>query len=282
MFLHRRRWFIVACSWVMTSAIAIRTEASTLVAYEGFDYPSGLTTSSNGGQGWSGPWYQNSNLTGEPTASVFGPGSMRFPSGVTFEPTGNRIGTALGFPNNVGFRQLATDARIDLGTDSVRYLSFIYAGNPSQWGGLSLWDSAGVEQVFFGVIANQFFLAGLLGGDNRGGVAPSGQDLFITAKVVSRASGNDEVYLQPYLQTDTVPSTEPSSWLISKTDISSSLTLDRIRIASAQGYSLDEIRVGTSWEAAVVGVPEPSTWMLIASAAGALPFAYRRRLATAK
>jgi len=279
---RRMRWIIVVCSSAVTSVSAIRAEASTLVAYEGFGYPSGLTTSSNGGQGWSSPWYLNSDLTGEPTATVFNAGSIPFPAGVTFTPTGNRIGDPQGWPNNVGFRHLAADGRVDLGTESVRYLSFLYAtGSPGVWGGLSLWDSSGVEQLFFGVNASQFFLAGNLAGANSAGTAPGNQPLFMAVKIVSQASGSDEVYLQPYLQTDTVPSTEPSSWLISRT-FSSSLVLDRIRIASGAGYEIDEIRVGTSWDAAVVGVPEPSAWMLVACAAAALPVAYHQRLRAGK
>lgn len=259
--------------WIQSAVFA---SAQVLLAYEGFNYSTGLSNSSNSGTGWNGGWYLNSDLTGTPTAAVYAAGSMIFPNGVNFQSSGNRIGTTTSYPNNVGFRQLSALSSINLGSDATYYLSFIYdSSDTSQWGGLSFWDASGNEQMFFGVMNSKFFLAGGLLNSSSVGSAPSFTQHFITAKIVARAGGFDEIYMQPYLNSQTVANTDPSTWLYSKTDISSSAVLDRVRIAAGAPYEIDEIRLGTSWQTAVV--PEPSALSLLAVGLGVV---LRRRRRT--
>ena len=97
-----------------------------------------------------------------------------------------------------------------------------------------------------------------------------GDTYFLVVKGVPSASGDDQLLASIYGPSDTVPLTEPGVWDISRT-FNSTVALSQIRVTlgnSAAG-SVDEIRIGDTWES--VAVPEPVSALLFSlwSVAGA-------------
>jgi hypothetical protein len=83
------------------------------------------------------------------------------------------------------------------------------------------------------------------------------QAYFIAGRLVTSASGNDQIQFTAYGPSDTVPASEPGSYLVNSTPAALTGTITGISLtggdtANPTGY--DEIRMGDSW-AAVTAPP---------------------------
>lgn len=170
----------------------------------------------------------------------------------------------------------------DLGQDGEFYISFSRrVWNNDTWGEISLHNSAtGELGVAVGhrwggnnAAGNPYQITGplaspaqnLFGSGNFVTGVPdraqaSGENLFYVARVVTQASGNDQVFLKVYQNATQLAHRDPSllsgqgtglnQWSLISTGGDSSLVLDQIRIStSGSGYAqFDEIRIGQTWQ----------------------------------
>ena len=98
---------------------------------------------------------------------------------------------------------------------------------------------------------------------------------FMVGKIVT-ANGNDTISLSAYTGTDVISGTE--TWDITNSaDALRTSTLSAVRFNSPTGTNsqFDSLRIGETW-ADVTGVPEPSTYALLAGF-GALALVMMRR-----
>jgi hypothetical protein len=256
--------FICACLHHQTLAF--------IQSYEGFDYPntgSNLLAGYDGGSGWGGPWSFSGTTT--PTTADNGHrlsqddvslASAAFP----FSPAGDRvISKGIGPGNNTwADRPLADpfDFNVEGG---VRYFSFMFqkdtGGDTSndnmEFNLLSTGVSGSISQVRFGsTSAEKFFMY-------RGASPPAanqfetvaiGQPYFVVVKIESHATSNDILSTVTYAPSETVPTTEPTTWDGSDSvGLGVTITGIRLWIGVPTTGQFDEIRIGTSWADVAVG-----------------------------
>ena len=267
-------------------AVAGSAQASVL-AYEGFSGYTGSTLDqSNGGSGWAGSWHGwdesgNAQFDLNSTTSL--------PQGAAPNaPIGGHVSSP-GDGTDVATRIMATPLQTDVA--GTYYFSYLFRRDAGfSQAGIAFYNSSGTpstSDLYFGALYDSpdSALSGELGLYNSGGsirhenAITNGVDYFIVVKLVMNESGaDDNIYVNLYESGDTVPEEEPLSWEFSKTGSSiTPTTLDTIylRNTSGQVQSLDEFRLGTTWEDAAVksAVPEPSTLAL--SGIGILLFLHR-------
>jgi len=240
--------FRTVCASILALAAALmfasRPARASQIAYEGFG-PS-FPIYANGGVGFSGPWAQggfNAFASGYTTNAV----SLSYPS-LRPGTAGSVSGSA--FPAiNGAIRNLEQP----LGDGTTVYMSFVLRPD----GVLS----DGIFNGFFGVtlngISNDLFIGKPGGGaldqyvlETRGGIGqvPSGTSTNVghAALLVLKAqfvSGNDifTLYTNP-----NPGSTEPSSGTV-KSDLDLGV-VSKIGIYSSGAFTVDEIRIGTTYE----------------------------------
>ncbi len=259
-----RRWWTGSVVALAMVTLAVPRTRAGLVAYEPFDDTPGLPLlGSNGGIGFSQPW-----TPGGFNASIFAnyavaPGSLPYPAPVT---SGNRVTTGTQPAISGLSRTLATP----LGTPgTTEYLSFLIRPEGTV--------GAGPLGGFFGLYLNASTIGPAVGQDlflgkpgtsdryaieNRGGAnqhvsavtATSGTTNLLVLRMDFTA-GIDRftLYVNP-----SPGALEPSSGVVkqdSDVGIVRALTL-----YSTGAHSLDEIRIGTTYEDVVpVAVPEPAS-----------------------
>jgi hypothetical protein len=96
---------------------------------------------------------------------------------------------------------------------------------------------------------------------NKGGVVEPNVTYLAIGKIVSAASTSDEVSMAVYGPSDSLPATEPETWLLTS-QINSAALLQNIRLVVGGGTQgeFDEIRIGSTYESvtdpdAAVGAP---------------------------
>ncbi|MEK6234642.1 MAG: hypothetical protein N2C14_08010, partial [Planctomycetales bacterium] len=79
----------------------------------------------------------------------------------------------------------------------------------------------------------------------------SGTEYFFVAKIAAHREGPDEVFLRLYADGERIDSHEPGVWSVVGRPVDSDFPLEMVRIQTgAEGaFDVDEIRVGSSWEA---------------------------------
>ncbi len=240
---------ILAAALLMASEPARASE----VAYEGFGQS--FPIYANGGDGFSGPWVVggfNAFAAGY-TSNVM---SLSYPS---LDPgTGGSVSGAAFSAINGALRPLAQS----LGADNTTvYLSFLLRPD-----GIL---NNGIFSGFFGVTLNGSLSRDLFIGKPGGGAVDqyvletrggSGQvasgasaNMNHTALMVLKAqflSGNDTFTLYTNPKTDGPQPVEPSSGA-AKSDLDLG-SVSRIGIYSSGAFTVDEIRIGTSYDDVVV------------------------------
>ena len=239
-----------ACASLLALAVAVlvvnHPACADQLAYEGFGQS--FPIYANDGSGFSGPWAQggfNAFASGY-TANV---GSLSYPSlrpGVAGSVSGGAFSAINGALRNLGE---------PLGADNTTvYLSFLLRPDGTL--------DNGIFNGFFGVtlngsLSNDLFIGKPGGGatdqyvvETRGGSGqiPSGTsaDVAHTALIVLKAQflpGNDIFTLY----TNPKPGgSEPSSGAV-KSDLDLG-TVSKVGIYSSGAFTVDEIRIGTSYE----------------------------------
>tara|TARA_R100000027_G_scaffold53229_1_gene42037 strand:- start:12683 stop:13543 length:861 start_codon:yes stop_codon:yes gene_type:complete len=257
---------------------AVVANAATLL-YEGFDYTGSNLDSANGGSGWTTSWQSNSALSADSTANI-GSGSLVAPTD-SVAPTGNSISLTDPGGQVLAARGIAEPARIDLGSDSTFYFSFLAEKTTS-----------GLYMNFRqGNSTNVLSLAVSSGGavtmtlddvaTSSGTVIANNYSYLYVGKIVGSSTGAATAYFTRYVEAplQSLPSLEPESWLLEATlPEASILFADRIVLSggSNRTVSYDEIRIGSTWAEGVGVIPEPSAFAAI-SGILVLGLAFTRR-----
>jgi hypothetical protein len=246
--------FRLVLSSLLCVAFALPLAAST-VAYESFNYAPGAVAGQAGGAGFSGEWTPGGFNAMTVTHRV-NSGSLTFPGVMS-------AGNSLSVQANDGISGMRRRLAERLGKDGQTvFISFLLraegvlgAGNSAGFFGIYLDSVRGEPDLFIGKpgAVNQWAL------EDRGG---SGQVLTnrsvtvgATAQIVVKAEfldGNDRfsLYVNPGV-------TQPTRADAVKSDIDLGL-VDALVIYSGGAFSLDEIRVGTTFsDLAGSGNPAP-------------------------
>lgn len=281
------KWIITRCALlVILLNLAIGFSGlAALFEYEGFDYSDTVLHGKNGGTGWANAWSDSDNDTPLSSDNT----SLQFPQGVYHQPVGKRI-----VFTGAGEAERTLGTSMNLAVEgSVYYFSalvkrsgdflfeFIDSGTNVRW-------------RFGGQSANNAALLGVSANYPANGLFPPDEVVYVVAKMITHASANDEVFLNIYRLTDTVPASEPTTWM-AKTNGSSGVTLTRLQIRNITSTALevDEIRIGTNYQEVVIGTPsgppiiavqpvsitnyQNETAMFMVDATGAAPLTYQWR-----
>ena len=268
---------------------------ATTIVYEGFQYATGSLANGNGGLGFNGGWYQSDGFPTEPATLQVGASSLAVPQG-TFATTGGSAFKSGGAGS--GVRQLETP--FSLATDANYYISFLArldAAPTTRDVYVELFSGSTsdvLNEVFrVGTDATEFQFkmigaTGIAGPTSAGvgGDAHLGTTYLVVAKIAAHASANDVSFLATYPGLEAGATlAEPTTW----TELTpgnpswdGNQTIDRIRIVGGASYTVDELRIGTTW-ADVTGpvpVPEPATLRLSLAAMFAIVVAGAARRAT--
>jgi len=243
---------VLACC--VTLGLAPQAQA-TLIAYEGFQYPSGVTVAGQtGGTGWSNAWSGSAALT------VTSPG-LTFPY---LNTAGNKATFGAGTAIDTE-RTVATISSPSLGHLWVGFLQAGTAGGTTPYAGISLFDSTDSnEELFIGRYqgTTDYGLAqdrtGSAPTADSGRSATTGATTFLVVDI-DLANGTATLYLPPNGATLGAPVASLSG-----------LSFLNIGIFHIVGRNttvtnVDEIRLGTSF-VDVSPNPEPTSLALLGAA----------------
>jgi hypothetical protein len=263
----------VLCSVIAAVVCAASARAAT-IAYDDFAYPAGSSLAGqNGGQGFSGAWYQGGFNVGQ-SAGTVASGPLTHPPLVT---TGNEVTIPTSSALNGIERDLASS--FSSGTMYVSCLlrpeGTLGQGNGNGFFGVYLHGS--LNEVFFGD-SGAYGTGGRYAVEQRGGFAsaPSpdlpvlGQTEFLVLRAQLTSAG--DIFT---LYADPAPgAAEPSTGAVQNLNVGS---LSSLVIYSGGAFDIGELRVGTTY-ADVTPIPEPSALVLLAiGAASCLAYAWHWR-----
>ncbi len=269
-------------SLALLTLLASASLASAQLVYESFDYSSGNLNGKNGGSGsigWSGAWTST-----DVTDISFGTGARPFEvANSTVTTNGNYFQQVEG-PGTTSTRTFASGIdNSDVGGDSV-WISFLASttGRPIGFA-LSFRDSTDTELV--GITRGDTDAWRLRTNDvgntsfgNSSRATDGDMDLIV---LQLDYTGNVSGWINPDLTQSTITPTGSTFSLAGGNSLAwTSGTLDDLSldVNNKTGVTTywDEIRVGDSF-AAVVAIPEPSTFALFAGTLGLGLVMLRRR-----
>lgn len=209
-----------------------------LAEYEGFQYTGSGIVGQAGGTGWANAW---ANTNGNAVLSDDNV-SLIPPSSVTNIPIGGRL-TFTG----QGVVERGLGATPNLANEGIYYFSALvkYQGSFK----FEFWDSSVNARWRIGATNDgQSGLVGIATDIKTGGIFPPNETVLVVAKMISHATGNDQVLMNVYRASDVIPAAEPGVWQASNAS-ASGVTLTRLRIQNLMDLPLevDEIRIGTTW-----------------------------------
>jgi hypothetical protein len=271
---------IIATLAIVCSFVNTKTTSAAIEVYEGFDYevtPPFELAGNNGGTGFSTAWESGGFNAGISSNYLLEPGSLIYPGLAT---SGNYV-TSAAVDGIAGItRELSTP----LGAaNTTRYISFLLRPEGNVGGG------------FFGLVLEdvnepELFVGKPGGGnlddyvaENRGGAlqvttgaaATVGETTLIVIKAEFTSAGNDifTVYVNP-----TVGGPEPIMGTV-KNDANVGI-VSGLTIYSSDAFSIDEIRIGTTFGDVTPGtpvVPEPTSIAIAMGLVGAFVLIRRRK-----
>ncbi|HON07546.1 MAG TPA: immunoglobulin domain-containing protein [Verrucomicrobiota bacterium] len=244
---NTNKFYVVIISIIIT-LITSNILNAALLEYEGFDYIGTAINGQNGGQGWTNAWSDPDNDTPLSNDGV----SLTFPKGVYHIPQGSRV-----VFTTVGEAERRLGAIMDLSLEgNVFYFSALAKRN-GDFRFNFIDDSGNIRWRMGGQSANNAAVLGVSADYTTNGVFPAGETIYLVGKLITHSSANDQVYLNIYRLTDTVPGTEPATWMTS-TNGGSGVKLTRFQITNASNAALeiDEIRIGTNYQEVVIGTPQ--------------------------
>ncbi|MFG0289291.1 MAG: hypothetical protein ACF8CQ_14020 [Rhodopirellula sp. JB044] len=225
-----------------------------LLAYEPFQYETGILGNADGGKGFSTPWRGDLNNPNKSSGRVLSAQSLQSESIDAVTKKGMLEITRDG----VCCRTLQTPIRLD--TDGVYYISFMLrrthlSAEGSQLGSFALHSETYTRtspKIHFGMTSDRYITVSHV--PHAIEMVPprmtSGKVYFYVAKIVAGIEQPDQVMLRVYGDDETVPATEPMVWNCRTPATHDNAILDRIRIHTSGGgrYQFDEIRIGKTWQ----------------------------------
>ena len=238
---------------------------SELIAYEGFDYSGTSISNQNGGIGWSGSaWIDSENDFAHLSDDNISLNSSAF----MFTPVGDRI------EGKGGTARRDLSQPMDLSQDgNVWYFSALLRKN-------SIGESSGenIELQFYAMYGpyrrfrfgmsstDQFNVEVGNAGEITGGTVVEDTTYFVVVKLVASASGNDMAYLKAYAPNEKVGSSEPTVWTAVSSG-STGVTLDSMFLVLGSDFTangaIDEIRIGETWASVAPAPPIEGTMIII-------------------
>ena len=217
-----------------------------VLEYEGFDYTGAGLNAQNGGTGWNGHAWSDTDLD---TPVATNGSSLSFPLPVSFAPAGSRIAfTAAG----EAYRTLGTTMALNV--ESNYYFSaLVKRQGPFRF---EFRDSGGtyIRWRMGGTNASDAVL-GVTTDDVVSGIFPTNETVFLVARMATHTNTapGDQVCLNIYRAGQSVPLTEPTNWQGSASG-NSGVVLTNLYLYNLKSAPLDidEIRIGTSY-ASVAG-----------------------------
>ena len=255
---------------VILIASPVTLAVGEILVDESFDYPLGAIAGQVGGIGFNGAYTGGGNVTS--------PGQT-YPGLITF---GNTFSTA--GSNNGAFRLLQTPVGTDAGTLYVRFLGSNTSGSAPDYAGLSFFNGAADEELFFGKTFNAanygFEVSDVPNGQGARNAA-NGPISATTTLLVYRLSftpTGDTIDL--FVNPGSSLAATPDATFTTTDDAIFSDTFDRIRLqsgANAPTFDYDEIRFATTEAEVLSAIPEPSTFGLLGLTTVGIAALRRRR-----
>ena len=243
-----------------TAGLALTFTSSTLaqlLAYDGFgNGPLADLAGSTGGTGWAGPWADS----GDTIMSVYGDG-LTYPNLLTTP------GQAVTLPNNDSAYPIARYERLlpslPVGTSKL-YVSFLIRpeDNYGSFGGLQFGNYPYAMSVGFPM---GWYSLGLMVSEGLGDASNvdliAGETYFVVCKISKNTPSNGLTYRLFY--GPAVGSTEPN-FPLCQYAVPAPNTLPTVLRINNQpgfgelpGFSVDEVRVGTTWASVMPPAPPP-------------------------
>jgi ferric-dicitrate binding protein FerR (iron transport regulator) len=242
-----------------------------MTVYEGFHFPEGSYAPAEirKGKGWAGPWRlrqgEELRVPYDQDAAL----DMRIVEGRlrVVWPIASGRGGMLQMPEGKSFRVREMKTRLRMNRDQITYFSFMThepqhnrparATKPQEGFRLTFRSTTDYwgECLTFGIRANLQPQIQFGPGVNFTSAAavPQAQTLLWVGKIVSRASGEDEISFSIYGEDDALDYAEPAAWQLSSHGIRQSAEYN-IVVLSSTGQApriLDELRLGPTWRSVV-------------------------------
>jgi hypothetical protein len=274
--MHRHH---ICAAAIILLTLSASTASAAFVDYDAFDYAGTTLNDQNGGAGWSGPWFATGTSPtiqlSDDNTSLSYPATFQSPL-ITPAPAGDRVlhtGDAL---NNASSSRLLSQPTNMGVAGNVLYASALVQKNSVAAATndsilFEFVDANANRRFGFGIEAAEGFWINA-NASNQTGAAVEGETYFLVARLVTDddATPGDVASLKifgPGWATE-VPAVEPTTWDVSVSTNSAAI-LDRVRLRIDRNQvnaSVDELRIGDSWQSVVSAIPEPA-------GAGFLPFA---------
>ena len=159
---------------------------------------------------------------------------------------GNHVGGGIST-----YRRMSS-TRINLGTNQTTYVSCLMTRSAGTTAASEVhFTDVGGPRCRFGWNASQFWQAGVDKTTSGAWVQPD-TPYFVVFKIVSKSgTATDQVFLQIYGPSATVPGAEPTTWTITSAPEVHSNNLDTVwlkQYGSGATMGIDELRIGETWD----------------------------------
>ncbi len=229
---------------ILALAVCASPASAALLVYEGFDYSGTALDGQNGGIGWDpADTWGGSWLSDDDTSLIF-PGN---PNPVT----GDRVSSLW---SGGASRDLA--APLSATEGNVYYLSALITGVAETWGANISGYNGGSRVLYVGVDSRNG--NGTIGGPVGANTTNIGYTANTLCLVVVKMEAQSNRWIHSanwYLPGDTVPTTEPGSWMRDYGYFTGPKDIPVISIKGgvSGGGQLDELRIGTTYGDVVAG-----------------------------
>jgi hypothetical protein len=234
-----------------------------LLSYEGFDYPFAHAVSRDqnaaGGSGWRAPWYRNQTTNSLPLDFI--PGQSLVMIDDLQPSTGGALNlvTEITKPDTYrdAFMRLYVEPQ-DLSQDGVRYLSLLVQRSSTFDGPKHHWfrcmltsETVPKDRLGFGIMSNGCpHLLNHYGNTNGSVAIRDGVPYLCVLKIVSGRTAPDQAFFKLYGPDEHVDRHEPAAWTLVGQPSHYDGVLGSIHINNGtdRAWTVDELRLGTSWE----------------------------------
>jgi hypothetical protein len=237
--------------------------AAELISYDGFDYPFASTTSrsraAGGGRGWRSPWFRN-RLDSDLALDFTPLASLALPAGLA-PGSGGRMELPAEPERQDSYRIacMRLFARpLSLAADGRRYLSLAVQGAREVAGPTHHWfrcmmtsETVPADRLGFGIESDGCpVLYSRFGNREAMAAIEPGRPYLFVFKLSAARDAPAQSFLKVYGRDDAVDAHEPAAWTVVGqpgrfTGVLGSLHINN---GTERAYSVDEVRIGTTWE----------------------------------
>lgn len=276
-----RRTYLVCLATAGALLAAGVASAAPLNDYDGLNYNQTAIHGLNGGTGWGGAYVDTDGDYGAClTNDSVSLDSPSFP----FTPIGSRLSVGVGEV----VRPMGDASKIVTNAEgNALYASFLMRKinmdtATGDYMEVNIQVSSGARQFRVGISDDDQFYIGNSTTQYamKTGTAVKDTTYYVVLRFLTHAGTTpDEISANVYGPNDTVPLTEPTSWMLTTSPAYNSVPVNfRVETGGAATpvfAEFDEFRLGNAWDG--VAVPEPASMVLLAL--GGLLYSRRRRIA---